>query len=402
MKQIFVLLSVAVLLVSACKKDKENIQNPDGTIDIQKITLQTLEPSFRTDHSVRTGGKTSIDLSKHTYLEFGVCFGEDPTPTINDEVVFSTVSSNGEYESIIDKKYVKEGVTLYVRAYIKDLNKNTIRYGNELKAEKEYIPVDGEPVDVTKIYLTTNAPVVGESNIVTVGAKASLDLNKYEELVYGICYSTNPEPTTSNNVIEAERSNNGDFSVIINNLGISTSQTIYFRAFILNLEEETVKYGNVVSVALSPVTYDARLLNGTFVGRHYWDATSSVLDILQGIIPPDPETGEVLDIKKGFADTLTFSVRNNQVYIYSSMLKIELEGIITGSNKFGIPQKTYTEIVFSPMVFQDAFIMTASDVQVPSDAIGTKISLNLKVGGKIAAVPFPLDMPTKGDFVKIK
>lgn len=404
MKQIIAFLSVAVFLMTACKKDKENILNTDGTVDIQKISLLTIEPAFRADQSIRTGGKTSIDLSKHSYLEFGICFGEDPSPTINDNIVFSTVSSNGEYESVIDKKYVKEGVTLYVRAYIKDLNKNTIKYGNETKAEKEYVPVNGVPVDVTRIYLTTHTPTVGEYNTVTISAKASLDLNKYEELVYGICYGTNPEPTVDDNIVNAEISTNGEFSVRIDDLKVSTSQTIYFRAYIINAKNYNQKYGNVVSVKLEPSTFDTRLLNGTFRGVHkFTNIPEAMLKSLSQQLPPD-ENGNPVDLSAGFLDTLIVRMIGNRIELYSELLGVTLDGQLTGSNRFSIPEKFFPLLKLGESVdAKNVRVKTAQDVIITSNALGTSVNIRLSLSAtEVAGITIPLTILTSGDFVKVE
>jgi hypothetical protein len=294
MKRIVLMTLATIMLVASCKKDKDSIENPDEIIDVQKISLKTIEPSFKSDFSIKTGGQTSIDLSKHTYLEYGVCFGEDANPTINDNFVFSTVSSGGEYESIIDEKYIELYNTIYIKAYVKNLTSGSIKYGDQVIANS----------------------------------------------------GTTPQDT---------------------------------------------------------VVDDTRFINGKYVGRHFFNIATNILDQLSAQLPVDPVTGEPVDLTEGFADTLDIRVVDGIVKVNSYWLNKIIDGVIPANNTIKIPETKFDVLNLGASVqVEDASIATNKNIVFTSASIGSATTFELRLkANKIGTFAIPLNFTTTGVFTKI-
>ena len=223
MKKIAFIFFVVITSVIACKKDNIDTQKSEETLDVQKIALTTLAAVFRTDNSIKTGGSSSVDLAKYTNIEYGVCFGELENPTINDKTSISNALSGGDFENIIDKSKFDAEKSLYVRAYVKNKSNNSVKYGNQVKADN---------TSSLEIIAIKDIGVFGFTVDFRVGAEYG---NIYE---MGFCFSTSPNPTIGNSFLKNPTKEAGTYSLTLltdnrpYSTKISIGKVYYVRAYV--------------------------------------------------------------------------------------------------------------------------------------------------------------------------
>ncbi len=153
-------------------------------------------------------------------------------------------------------------------------------------------------------------------------------------------------------------------------------------------------------------SFNTENLDGTFVGVHkFTNIPDALLKILSESLPGDTlEDGTVVpvDLTKGFDDTLTLKVENGVVKVHSELLAINVDGKVTGNNRFSIPEIKYDVLVLGKAVeAKKARIKTSNDVIIGSNEIGTVVDVRLSLSAQeVAGVSIPLTILTKGDFVK--
>lgn len=143
-------------------------------------------------------------------------------------------------------------------------------------------------------------------------------------------------------------------------------------------------------------------LNGTFIGKHMLEFPSNILELLSEGLPVDPETGEKPKLNEGFDDTLTVKVVDGNVILHSNLLDLDIEGKITGHNRFTIPIVRYETLDLGPSVqVKTASIKTSKDIIINSNEAGTKVNVNLILTAEqIADFKFSLTIPTNGVYTK--
>lgn len=270
------------------------------------------------------------------------------------------------------------------------------------KKDKNNIVNPDGTIDVQKISLTTITPTIGEENVITTGGKASIDLNGYSELDYGVCFGTGKLPTISNS-IESGSSVKGEFYTVIDDFSVLTQTTYYFRAYVLNRNDGSVKYGNEVNVVVSPIVYDTKFINGKYSGTHHLNIPANILDALSATLPIDPVTGEPVDLSKGFVDTLDIRIVNDKVKITTKAFDVILEGIVTTSNTVKIPETKFDFLDFGPSITaENAALATNKDIKFTSATLGSATTIELRLkASKIGTFAIPLNITTTGTFVKI-
>jgi hypothetical protein len=103
-----------------------------------------------------------------------------------------------------------------------------------------------EPLDVSKITLTTTEPTINNSGSISIitGGNASIKLKDYDNLTFGVCYGLSNNPTLLDQTVYTYSAEDGQFVVEINS--IESGKKYYFRAFVKDESNNTVKYGNQV------------------------------------------------------------------------------------------------------------------------------------------------------------
>lgn len=406
MKYLTLLFSLSLLVFTSCKKDQPtNPINSDGTVDVQKISIKTILPVFKNDLSVRTGGNASIDLSKFSSLEFGVCYGEDRSPSENDSKIVASSSSGGDFEVLISYHEFKSE-QLYTRAYVKDLNTKSIKYGDEQKIIKDDAS-DQFTDDIKKAIIQTLIIKDNERLKITSEGSVNMDLSKYTSFEYGFCYGLKSNPTVFNDLsAEAKLKSKNQFEGDIDFSNPTVPTIYYLRAYIINTITMEVYYGEEIQYTVNPIEYLSDNIKGKYVGRHKWNIPVAILQALSDAFPLD-ENGNKPDLTEGFLDTLTFIHNGNkEVTIHSTAYEKNFKGKIVGDNAIKIEKNENSfEVVYLDgyIEMKNFTISTNKDIELSSSAINSTNKIEMRITTtKLLDFNLPLDIITLGNFVRIE
>ena len=180
-------------------------------------TLTTITPSNKTQTSATSGGNISSD-GGNSITSRGVCWSTNPSPTISSNKT-TNGSGKGSFTSTISN--LSPNTRYYIRAYA--INSKGPGYGEQKTfttlSSNESIPT-----------LTTTTPANKTQTSATSGGNISSDGGN-SITSRGVCWSTNPSPTISNNKT-TDGSGKGSFTSTISNLSPNT--TYYIRAYAIN------------------------------------------------------------------------------------------------------------------------------------------------------------------------
>ncbi len=195
-------------------------------------TLSTTAASLITQISARCGGDITNGGSSAVQLR-GICFDTNSNPTTANTVVTGG-SGSGSFTSSLSG--LIPGTTYYVKAFA--TNGAGTAYGNEISFTTN--PVVLPTLTTNTVTSVTKISAVSGGNVTNNGGAVLISK--------GICYSTTPNPTINQNMVEKGTAT-GSFSADLTGL---TPGTIYFvRAFATN--SAGTSYGNELSFTTSPV-----------------------------------------------------------------------------------------------------------------------------------------------------
>ncbi len=220
----------------------------DITISIPP-TLVTSSVTTITGFSAICGGNIILDGGS-TVTSRGVCWSTSPNPTNTLTTKTSDATGVGTYTSSITG--LSPNTTYYIRAFA--TNSIGTSYGNETSFTTATTPTISTNIalDVTN----SNATVGG--NITNDGGAAIISR--------GVCWSTNPNPTISNNK-NINGSGTGMFSSSIT--GLFSSTTYYIRAFATN--SVGTSYGNEqIFTTTKACDIDGNLYSSVTIGTQTW------------------------------------------------------------------------------------------------------------------------------------
>lgn len=206
--QIFCLLTILLVLVSliSCKPEIESKLVP---------VLSTETISSITQNTAVCGGNITSDNGLEVTSR-GVCWNLKPNPTINDSLT-KDATGTGKFISKINN--LLPDTTYYVRAYA--TNSGGTAYGLQIsfKTLKGILPV----LTTTKATNLSDISATSGGSITFNGGTAITER--------GVCWSTNPFPTITNNKT-LDGNGSGIFTSAINNLSEGTKY--YIRAYAVN------------------------------------------------------------------------------------------------------------------------------------------------------------------------
>lgn len=210
MKGIFriaiVIIVILPLINTGCKKEASSSLPTISTTPVISIT----------DTTAITGGDISSDGGSPVNFR-GVYWDITSNPGYGDKST-NDGSGSGVFTSTIKVKEFLPGTTYYIRAYA--TNSVGTAFGQEVTFTTEAIIPKINTIGVTSI--TTSSAVV-ESNIISNGGATILSS--------GICWSTEPNPTISDNKTSGSI---GSGSFKSNIAGLSVYTKYYVRAYATN------------------------------------------------------------------------------------------------------------------------------------------------------------------------
>jgi uncharacterized protein (TIGR02145 family) len=231
------LLSVT-LLFQGCKKATV----PElATSSVTEITI----------NSAVSGGTITSDGGEEI-TEKGVCWSTSADPTIADSRTSDGTGSANFTSNLVG---LAEGTLYYVKAYA--TNSVGTAYGNEVTFTTSQ--VTGAVLTTTEATNITSTTATSGGNITDAGGGAIS--------ARGICWSTNPNPTTLDE-ITVNGTGTGTFSSSMT--GLTDGTTYYYRAYATNSSGTT--YGSEYSF-LTPVTdIEGNVYKTVVIGNQIWMA----------------------------------------------------------------------------------------------------------------------------------
>ena len=220
--------------------------NKTITFSFTKVTaptVSTVQATNITTDAATVGGNVTNDNGA-TVTERGVCWSTKSTPTISDN---KKVSGKGTGSFSVLLSSLAEETTYYVRAYA--VNSEGTVYGNQITftTVKNVSLPNVSTVQATNI--STDAATVGGNVITDNGATV---------IERGVCWSTTPNPTVSNNK-RIIGNGTGSFNTELTSLTEGT--TYYVRAYAVN--SIGTAYGNEITFTTEMIVTTGEI-NGLF------------------------------------------------------------------------------------------------------------------------------------------
>ena len=226
------------------------------TTNVQLATLIT-DPvsnfSFNPDGTVNAEFNCQLTNDGGQFPVLGFCYATSPNPTLNDFVITTYISLSTQLYTLAP---LAPNTTYYVRAY--GTNSAGTAYGNEI-------------IFTPQVQLAT-VETYAASTIIDVATVSSFNTQFTGALTYnggsqstnwGFCYSTSPNPTTADILVD----NSGYV------YGLPIGQTFYVRTYATNAAGTA--YGNEVSFS---ITFPE------IITQQVSNITSSIADITGEII----------------------------------------------------------------------------------------------------------------------
>lgn len=229
-------------------------------ITLSNLTLPTVTTDDATDitQTTATGGGNVTSDGGTDVTERGVCWSTDPNPTLTDNFMING-SGTGAFESNITG--LSGNTWYYVRAYA--TNSEGTVYGNEITFTTL---LELPTITTDNISDTTQTTATSGGNVTSDGGASVTER--------GVCWSTNPDPTLSDNYT-TDGTGTGTFVSSITGL---TENTIYYvRAYATNSVGTT--YGNEMTFTTTEassfqcgdqITYEGQVYNTVEIGTQCW------------------------------------------------------------------------------------------------------------------------------------
>ena len=214
------------------------------TLPVAVPTLITTDASGITQTTVTTGGTISNDGGA-TITERGIVYGTSTNPTTSNTKV-SSGSGTGSFSVNITS--LTPNTTYFIRSYA--INSAGTGYGNNITFQTTVPAVPS--LTTREILNITNSTATGGGSITNDGGSAVS--------VKGICWSTSPNPTTSNSKT-TDGTGTATFASFMT--GLSASVTYYVRAYATN--STGTGYGNQQTFTASSTSNTLPVVTSTSV-----------------------------------------------------------------------------------------------------------------------------------------
>ncbi|WP_294237485.1 hypothetical protein [Chryseobacterium sp. sg2396] len=221
-----------LLLIFSCSNSNDDLNSNNGGLgafNFNAVNITTTGVFNTSSLTISTGGNASTNIPNN--YNYGVCYSTSPNPTVNNSIVNAYDNSNGNFTNTI--KVEDLGKTYYIRAFIKEGSTNIVKYGNEVSVS---IPADIITGIAKNISLDSFTVECNVGSLLTTNSER------------GICLSTSPNPTISNNIQVNPTAGLGSYimNVDLNQMMTSTyNKTFYVRSYVKF--NGSVYYGNEIT-----------------------------------------------------------------------------------------------------------------------------------------------------------
>ena len=206
-------------------------------------SIVTIDPVGDVTANSALCGGTVTDDGGLTVTDRGFCWSTQPVPTMNDSHA-SCGSGTGHFTYHLTG--LTPGTTYYVRAY--SVNSHGTSYSEVISFVTAVVVPTVTTLDVTE--LTMNSAVCG-GNVTDDGGAIVTER--------GVCWSTNPNPTTDDSHVAC---GSGTGSFIGNITGLMSTTTYYVRAYAVN--SAGPGYGQNLSFTTEQFSWNNGTLPGLF------------------------------------------------------------------------------------------------------------------------------------------
>lgn len=219
--------------------------------DLPTVTTNTVNSI--TINTATSGGNVSFD-GQDPILYRGVCWNTSLNPTVNDYI---TINGNGlgVFNSTLSN--LKPGTTYYVRAYAT----NTV--GTSYGEEFSFKTLATTPTVLTAQVTAVTSNSASASGVIITDGGATITEK-------GFCWSTNENPTTTDNITTAI----GDSMMTGNLTGLNAGTLYYVRAYATNeigttygqqLSFTTLDIPAITTVEISALTDSSAISGGNLI-----------------------------------------------------------------------------------------------------------------------------------------
>ncbi len=199
----FAFISMMTLCLSGC--NKTNAPDPSKIIQVT-----TLNPTDIEQRVTLSGGTISFTGAVTPITAYGVCWSKTPKPTVADNKTVDSLTP-ARFSSLLTG--LTPNTNYYVRAYA-TIADGTV-YGNEFSFNSLQVALPS----VSLVSVNSVTQTTAQANY-TISSDGGADI-----ISRGICWSTNPNPTTSESKTKHGLSGMGGFADSLNGL---TENTIYY------------------------------------------------------------------------------------------------------------------------------------------------------------------------------
>ena len=191
------------------------------------------EVSKLTCYSAKISGAISIDDNQYHSLSYGICYGTNSTPTVNNnKVQASGKDKDGNFTCQL--RALTGSTTYYYRSYA------YVDYYLSYGPIRSFTTKDDDVVITGDIDITTH----------TVQSTLKIGSGAYSTLVLGVCYGTNELPTIYDKTVTAnEVDDENNFVLTLSSIPMGK---VYYRSYVLI--DNVAHYGEVKSFAGNSIT----------------------------------------------------------------------------------------------------------------------------------------------------